>query len=918
MSDAPTVPLTRPESTYRLQFHAGFTFRDATAIVPYLAELGVTHCYASPYLKAKAGSTHGYDVIDHCSLNPEVGTDAERAAWVEALKRHGMSHILDIVPNHVGVATNDNTWWNDVLEHGPASRFAGYFDITWNASCRPELHDKLLLPVLGKPYGEALEAGELKPGSDERGLFVAYYDRRFPICPDTLPTGVGPHDIVAGLSGTPGDPASFDALDELLGRQFYRLAYWRVAPDEINYRRFFDINDLAALRMEVPEVFDATHKLVRQWLADGSVAGLRIDHPDGLYDPRQYLDRLQQIAPKGAGSKPVYVVVEKILAVGEPLPSDWPVDGTSGYDFLNMLNGIFVQRNNEECFSRLYHDWTGDRTSFKDLVYAKKKLILKAALASELHVLAGRLDRLAQKNRHSRDFTETGLRKALREVIACFPVYRSYIAGSTLKQNSPRGGKPAPPVSELDRTYITTAVEEAIRRNPQTEPAVFRFIENTLLLRDASPSGTEADEAERLEFAARFQQLTAPVTAKGIEDTSFYIYNRLVSLNEVGGDPSHFGMPPQAVHDYLKDRQARWPHALSPLSTHDTKRSEDVRARINVLSEMPELWEHALSRWAEVNARHRQKIGGIDAPDSNDEYLLYQTLIGAWPLGSYGNAESGEFTRRIVAYMEKALREAKVHTTWTNPNAAYESAVAGFVARLLDPATGREFLDEFIPFQRRIGRLGMFNSLSQTLLRLAAPGAPDTYQGTELWDFSLVDPDNRRPVDYAGRATMLRTLRARIEAAGSDRRALLKELLETREDGRIKMYVTWLALLSRRAMPGMFSRGDYLPIQATGSRAEHVFGFVRKRGTAVAVVLAPRLPYGLLLDKHAAPVGRAVWQDTAVLLPGLQPGQPLVNTFTGQPLRAAGKGGAASIEVADALADFPVALLTSDAGARVS
>ncbi|HSU65428.1 MAG TPA: malto-oligosyltrehalose synthase [Tepidisphaeraceae bacterium] len=864
----PLDPFAYPESTYRIQFHKGFSFRDATAIIPYLSELGITHVYASPYLKAKPGSTHGYDVIDHCSLNPELGTEADYAAFLDALKRHGMSHILDIVPNHVGIGTNDNKWWNDVLAHGPASPYANYFDITWQGSCRPDLQGKVLLPVLGKTYGQALEAGELKLIEKDGSYFVAYYQRHFPINPETLEKPAS----LDGFNGTPGDPASFDRLDELLNRQVYRLAYWRVAPDDINYRRFFDINDLAALSMERQEVFDETHKLIFQWIAEGKLAGLRIDHPDGLYDPKQYFERLQQrfreVRPDA--NRPLYVAVEKILAVGEPLPPAWPVNGTSGYDFLNEVNGLFVDRGNESAISQTYERLTGQRTSFEDLVYEKKKLILDRSLASELHMLARRLDRLAQSDRSSRDFTETGLRNALAEVIACFPVYRSY-----LNSSSPNG-----------ECHVRHAIVQSIRRNPTTDPAVFHFISDMLLQK--SPRGfTKTDRADQLRFAGKFQQLTAPVTAKGIEDTAFYVYNRLISLNEVGGDPGRFGILPDELHSYFKDRQTRWPYALSPLSTHDTKRSEDVRARINVLSEMPEEWERAVTRWMRLNDRHRKQVNGSDAPDRNDEYLLYQTLIGGWPMGEY---DAAAWTSRITSYLQKALREAKVHTSWTDPNEQYEQATLDFARQILDPAAGAEFLAEFLPFQKRISELGIFNSLSQALLRIAAPGVPDTYQGSELWDFSLVDPDNRRPVNYESRRTLLAE------------RNSPREMLLNPQDGRIKLFVTTTALRARRERPGLFSKGEYLPASVSGSESDHVFAFARRHGPELAIVLVPRL-----VAKLQVPVGAGVWGDTAISIPGLSTDADLVNCFTGARIRWDGT----SMKVAEALGEFPVALLAT-------
>jgi (1->4)-alpha-D-glucan 1-alpha-D-glucosylmutase len=861
-----TTPL--PESTYRLQLHAGFTFRDAAAIVPYLHALGVTHLYASPYLKARSGSTHGYDVIAHCSLNPELGTQADYDAWIDVMREHGMSHILDTVPNHVGVATNDNIWWNDVLEHGPSSQYAKFFDISWRGSPRPEMHDKVLLPLLGAQYGDVLERGELKIVHEDGKFWVRYHDRRFPLRPESA-RDLSPNRLDQ-INGSPGDPRSFDALDALLNQQHYRLAYWRTASDEINYRRFFDVNDLAALAMEHREVFEATHRLTLQLVAAGTVAGLRVDHPDGLYDPEQYLQRLKE-------KHVPYVIVEKILGHDEPLRDEWPVHGTSGYDFLNMVNGLFIDGRNADAFQRIYEQWIGQPCDFHELVYEKKKLILEIALASELQMLAHRLDRLAQLDRHSRDFTHKGLRDALREVIACFPVYRSYI--------TKRG------VREADETHVTRAVEQAIARNPTVEPAIFHFIRDALLQKLA-----DRGEGKRwLEFAGKFQQLTAPVTAKGIEDTAFYIYNRFVSLNEVGGEPSQFGVSPEQLHRYFEQRQQRWPHALSALSTHDTKRSEDVRARLNVISELPDEWARQVQHWGEINARHRATVGGDEVPSRNEEYLLYQTIVGAWPLERWSADEYTQFIERVKAYMIKAMREAKVHTRWTDPNEQYESAVTNFVAAILTETTGGEFLAAMRDFRKRIAHVGLLNSLSQTLLRLAAPGVPDTYQGTEVWDFSLVDPDNRRPVDYATRASTLRELEHPP-----------RELLTSLPDGRAKLLVTTEVLKLRRALPGLFTTGGYLPLQTSGAHAANIFAFERRMNGRRALIAVPRLITQLVAKEGDLPLGEC-WRDTTIRLPRRDTHR-WRNVFTGEYVEPLDD----SVRVAELFAHFPIALLLAD------
>jgi (1->4)-alpha-D-glucan 1-alpha-D-glucosylmutase len=987
-----------PEATYRLQMNAAFTFRDAATLTDYLADLGITHCYASPYLQARPGSTHGYDIINHHLLNPEIGTEEDYAAWVEALHGRGIGQILDTVPNHMGIMTDENPWWRDVLENGPGSPYAKFFDISWHASPRPELQDKVLVPTLGDPYGKVLESGQLKLQYEAGAFTITYFQHRFPVAPRTyslilrprlgeLEKALGPEalpfleyqsiltavehlpprsekdpvKVVEGqrekevvkrrlatltqeaepvraflennvrlFNGTAGDRHSFDLLDHLLDEQAYRLAYWRVAADEINYRRFFDINDLAALSMERPEVFEATHELILRLLREGKVNGLRIDHVDGLYDPKQYLEHLQEryvvemaraafegdkgrngldwndlegplleqirAARRQADSplaRPLYVVVEKILGTTEPLPESWPIFGTSGYSFLNEINALFIDGSGGREFTRLYQAWTGDDTPFADVVYQKKYLILQIALSSELQMLAYQLDRLAQKDRFSRDFTLNTLRHALREIIACFPVYRSYIS--------------AEGISDTDRRYVEIAVRRAMLKNPAISRSVFRFVQ-AMLLQQYSDTATQEDKAEQLRFAGKFQQVTSPVMAKGLEDTAFYVYNRLVSLNEVGGDPDRFGVAPEAMHRYLQHRAEHWPWALSPLATHDTKRGEDVRARLNVLSELPRDWEERLRRWGELNEPLRHDIDDVRAPDRNEEYLIYQILVGAWPLPPTDPAEHAAFVQRVQVYVVKALHEAKVHSSWINPDADYDQAVQDFVGAILDEGRSPVFLPDLQAFTRRINHYGLFNSLGQTLLRLTAPGVPDTYQGTELWDFSLVDPDNRRPVDYGRRRELLGELQSRREAAGRERTGLTRELTLAKEDGRIKLYVTREVLHLRREHAGLFSAGEYVPVQPAGGGQDHVFSFLRRQGDTLALVAVPRLLTRLVPSVDVLPLGKEVWGHTALLLPDLDPAVRFENVFTGEPLTLTEWGGKLALPVADLFAHFPVAL----------
>ena len=990
-----------PEATYRLQFHAGFTFANAQAIVSYLHDLGISHVYASPYLQARPGSLHGYDIIDHSSLNVEIGSMADFDALVSELKSHGMGQILDMVPNHMGISGNGNLWWNDVMENGPSSPYAGYFDIAWQDSPRPELNNRVLLPVLGQPYGQALESQQIRLAFEDGSFVIHYFEHRFPVAPhsyalllnhdltelerqlgseaapwvelQSILTAVshlprydetGPTKLVelrrekevvkrrlatltqacpavhesiektvTLFNGEPGRPSSFDLLDRFLDEQVYRLSFWRVAADEINYRRFFDVNELAALSMEKLEVFLATHTLVLRLLSQGKIDGLRIDHPDGLYDPKQYLHRLQQYYVLGVAreifeSRPeyrglewkdledplleqidaaaapqnsLYVVVEKILGPTEDLPDDWQTHGTSGYDFLNVVNGLFVDPHGEEPLTYFYRTWTGEDVRFADLVHDKKSLILRDTLSSELHMLGRQVDRLAHKNRRSRDFTANNLRFALREIISYFAVYRSYISAESVR--------------DADRRYVELAVARAMRRNPTVNGALFRFVRDMILL-VYPDSANDSDRAEQRRFVGKFQQVTSPVMAKGMEDTAFYVYNRLLSLNEVGGNPARFGTLPEAAHPYLAARQARSPYALSPLSTHDTKRSEDVRARLNVLSELPLEWHDGVMRWRHWNEGHRSNIDDAPAPDANDEYVIYQTLLGAWMLEPYSADEYAVFVQRIQDCMLKALREAKVHTSWINPHEGYEEAVGQFIARILDEKTSRAFLQDLRSFQRRISHFGLLNSLSQTLLKLAAPGVPDIYQGMELWDFSLVDPDNRRPVDYGHRCALLRELDQEVVQAGRDRRRLAREFVETKEDGRVKLYVTSQVLRCRRAHPGLFSIGEYLPATFDGPWLEHAFGFVRRYQDTVAVVVVPRFMTRLPCDRQQLPLGKEVWQDTRLMLPEIEPALLWTNVFTGQRLRAGTEDEQSTFSLAELFSDFPLALLIAEPGGK--
>ncbi|MDT5272680.1 MAG: (1-_4)-alpha-D-glucan 1-alpha-D-glucosylmutase [Acidobacteriota bacterium] len=946
-----------PVSTYRLQFNREFTFGQARALADYFRELGVTDYYSSPVLKARPGSMHGYDIVDHTQVNPEAGGEEQLSELLRHLREQGMGFIADVVPNHMSIAGGENVWWQDVLENGPGSSFARHFDIDWNPP-NPTLKDRVLLPILGDQFGRVLERRELRVAYRDGGFFLNYWETQLPVAARTstlvlrlalegartwleesdtnalelesiitalehLPprTETDParlrerrrekavvrrrlstlvkesnevraavHDALARVNGAKGRPESFDQLEELVSRQAYRLSFWRVAADEINYRRFFDVNELAALRVEERPVFAAVHEVVLRLIRQGLVTGLRVDHVDGLLDPLKYLSNLQREAEgRKAEARPFYVVVEKILGHDELLRREWPVRGTTGYEFMNLLNGVFVDAANGQALRELYAEFTGARVRFTDLVYKCKRLILKAAMSSELYVLSRRLARIAERSRYTRDFTQNSLHQALTEVIACFPVYRTYIRRTQAT------------VSPDDRLNINAAVREAKQRNPAEDASVFDFIASLLLLKD--PKGTDANErAERRDFALRFQQLTSPVTAKGLEDTAFYRFYPLASLNEVGGEPALIGVSLERFHERNRDRQETWPHTLSATSTHDTKRGEDTRARINVLSEIPEEWNRALHRWHEMNRKLKASVEGAPAPDANEEYLIYQTLVGTWPLGGVDDESRAEYTRRLQEYMQKALKEAKLHTGWINPNEKYERVVKDFVASLLDSSVSGDFIRDFGEFQRLTTRAGLLNSLSQTLLKTMAPGVPDFYQGTELWEFTLVDPDNRRPVDYEQRRALLASLR---EVGDGDVSEFVEGLLERPEDGRVKLYVTARALNFRRARAALFARGEYLPLRASGRRAAGVISFARVLDADAAVVVASRFFTRLGVGREGAlSPGREAWGDTTLHLEGVEGGR-YRDVLTGREFEA--RDGA--LDMAELLSPLPVALL---------
>jgi (1->4)-alpha-D-glucan 1-alpha-D-glucosylmutase len=875
-----------PSATYRLQFRREFTFDDASRVADYLSALGITHVYCSPFLQAVDGSAHGYDVIDHSRPSADLGGEEGFSRFVNALSGLALGQVLDVVPNHMAIATSKNRWWADVLENGPSSHFASYFDVDWEPP-EARLRNAILIPVLADHYGRALEAGEIRLSRDGIQFRIHYAEHSYPVSPNSLGQLLGPaakrsgsdalafladafgglphpsatdrgsvrrrhrdaavlrtqlqrllddsasarealDDVVTGVNADP------DALHALLEMQNYRLAWWRSAGRDLGYRRFFDINTLIALRIEDEQVFHDTHYRVLEWLRDGTLGGLRIDHPDGLRDPKGYFDRLRAEAPDA------WIVVEKILQPRERLPGDWPVAGTTGYDFLDRVGGLFVDAAGENALTEFYGEFTGEPTDYSRLVHDTKIYILREVLGSDVNRLTELLLEICERHRRHRDYSRHQLTDAIRELVAWFPVYRTYVRPAT-------GA-----VSSLDRRYVDIAVRAAIAERPELEETLFEFVRALLLLN--VPGERES------EFAARFQQLTAPAMAKGLEDTVFYTYNRFIALNEVGGDPSRFGCSVAEFHRTSREAQVEWPHTMLATATHDTKRGEDVRARLALLSECPAEWAEAVRRWSAITAVYRTG----EWPDRNAEYLFYQTLVGAWPVSP----------ARLTSYMEKATREAKAHTTWTSPNAAYDAAMTRFVEGSLADAA---FTDDVRTFVQPLIAPGRINSLAQTLLKLTSPGVPDVYQGTELWDLHLVDPDNRDLIDYDRRR------RALVEIGNLSPAAIWQR----GDDGLPKMWVVSQALQARRRHGEAFDQtGAYTPVDAEGPLAAHVVAF--RRGDRIITVV-PRLVLGA--GEH--------WPNTTIPLPEGAWHSPLSRR----------RFSSGAVPLGDLWREFPVALL---------
>ncbi|SDD68254.1 (1-_4)-alpha-D-glucan 1-alpha-D-glucosylmutase [Rhodospira trueperi] len=1007
-------PPAFPRATYRLQLTPDFGFRTATAVVPTLAKLGISHIYLSPILMARPGSTHGYDIIDHGRINPELGGEEDFRQFSDTLLIHGMGLILDFVPNHMGIGVGENRWWRDVLEWGRESPHADWFDIDWEPA-EPSLHGKILLPVLGDHYGAILERGELSLRYDAElgGFSIRYYEHAFPVRPhdygDILRRGMSAghaddnvlalvmagadslragdretggvlgrrrtanvvkrrlSELLAGstearaivaaaedaFAGDPTRPSSFDDLDTLIDRQSYRPAFWRVAAHEINYRRFFEINDLAALRMERGDLFDTAHRLTLDLIAEGRVQGVRLDHVDGLWDPEAYMRRLQAearhallkgidlgvVAPyPGADTgsplgpspfgpdQPLYLLVEKILAPHERLRDLWPIAGSTGYEFLNQVLGLFVDPAGEAGLDRVYARILETPPSYPDIVLAAKRQVMEESLASEIGVMANRLNRLAKRSRATRDYSRMALRAALIDVIAHFPVYRTYVDPHALPDwtdaNTDTADTARATIDDQDRRDLQWAIGRARKMARSPDLSVYDFLHDVLTA-DLARAEAGHPPAEVLEVAMRVQQLTSPVMAKAMEDTAFYRYVRLAALNEVGGEPDRFGVSAAAFHHACQARLETWPFGLLATATHDHKRGEDARTRLALISECPEAWSHRIQRWQDLNHRRVAVLSeNRRAPSANDEYLFYQSLLASWPLAlaevdpdgqlqPLDDTALSDYADRIVAYMLKAVREAKVETAWTAQDPEYEAALESFIRSVLSPSLGTAFLSDMAAFVARLAPAGVVNSLAQTTLKLTVPGVPDLYQGTDLWDFSLVDPDNRRPVDFEARAQALADARSALD------------LLPHWRDGRVKQALIAALLDLRSHAPRLFAHGSYEPLEVTGPHANRVLAFARTApaiegqeagAPRLLVVVVPRLVWPLM-DGAFLPLPMG-WDDTAVVLPETEPFATtslrgiLSDSQAAEGLRHAGSG---HLPLSRLLSDFPVCVLTDGA-----
>ncbi|MEA5562872.1 malto-oligosyltrehalose synthase [Planktothrix agardhii] len=926
-----------PLATYRIQFNSDFPFNHAQEIINYLHELGISDLYASPIFKARSGSTHGYDIVDQNQLNPELGTPEDFDALIEELKNKGMGWLQDIVPNHMAY-DSQNKYLTDIFQYGSDSDYLDFFDIDWKHPYS-DLKSRVLAPLLGDFYGNCLENRELTISYEEEELCVNYYNLKFPLKIESytylvshrlkeleerlgrrhpnvikllgvlyilknIPNETSSQDRrsqalfakgllwglyqenadikkiidenIQYLNGETGDTESFNFLDKLLSEQIFRLSYWKVGAEELNYRRFFTVNELISVKVEDEKVFNKTHDLIFKLLRSGKFTGLRIDHIDGLYNPLQYLQSIREKVGN------IYLTVEKILEIEEDLPSHWPIEGTSGYEFLIYVNNLFCQSTNEDRFSQIYRDATGLTASFKQLLINKKRLIADRNLAGDADNLAQLLKQIAGQYRYGRDLTLHGLQTAILEVLVRFPVYRTYINEGQ--------------VSEADRHYVQFAIQEAKGKHPELINEL-NLIEKFLLL-EYDPYLSEENKQLWLHFVMKFQQFSGPLTAKGVEDTLFYVYNRFVSLNEVGGAPNHFGISPDTLHQFNKKRAKSWPHTLNTTSTHDTKRSEDLRARLNVISEIPDEWEAQVRTWMALNREQKTETDGRIIPDGNDEYFLYQNLIGSYP---FDEIEYPEFVERVKQFAIKAVREAKFHTAWLRPDSVYEEGYLAFIDKILNPSENNKFLQEFRKFKQKIAFYGIFNSLSQTLIKITSPGLPDFYQGTELWDFSLVDPDNRRPVDYQKRIEFIQEIKSRSQ---KDILSLIEDLKQTPKDGRIKLFLITQGLAIRKQYLEVYQQGTYIPLEVTGDYGEHILAFGRTYGQTITITVVPRFLTSLVEPKQF-PLGNNIWQDTAIKLPEDW------TTNWKEMITNQGIKGNHFLKIGDILTVFPVALLAT-------
>jgi (1->4)-alpha-D-glucan 1-alpha-D-glucosylmutase len=931
-----------PRATYRIQLNPQFTFADLEQRAEYLAKLGISDCYTSPILQSSPGSTHGYDVANYRRINPDLGGEPAFMQCANRLKEVGLGLLVDFVPNHMGISGPMNAWWNNVLENGPHSPYAKFFDVSWRSMDGGE-RPHILVPVLEDHYGVVLEKGALRVKYEEGQLRITLGELHFPLnasayaavlarlaADPELPAATRPaelnellhafhrlgpaasagapnpevpvqlkelkkqlaslvakHGLLRGrleaqlteLNGRPGEPASFDALDKILTLQSYRLARWKTGIYAINYRRFFAIDTLIGLRMENAEVFAESHALMALLIKEGKITGLRIDHIDGLWNPQQYLAQLQSLRPgaaEGQPDAPFYVVVEKILERGENLPEDWATHGTTGYEFITECAGLLVRRESADEFTALYREFTGSAGTYPDLVYAKKRLILSEMFVNTLTQLTGGLFSLLVTDRHWRDLTRAELAIALRELIAAFPVYRTYR----------RLGEPCSP---QDRQFVEQAYQAALARNPRFDLQTLEIVRDVIIGAYPPAEGTAERKVQLARWVFSFQQYTGAIMAKSVEDTVFFVYNRLIALNEVGGEPSEFGLETADFHAANRERRRQTPQGLIATSTHDNKLSEDVRARLYPLSEIPEEWRAWLREWREMNSGHKSVVDGHEAPDANEEYHLYQALLGAWPLAADTVDET--FRDRIKQYFRKAVNEAKLNTTWVEPNDAWLNAGDRFIDRMLSPETGQAFIASIVPRAARLAHYGMVNSLCQTVLKLTCPGVPDFYQGNEVWDFSLVDPDNRRPVDFQLRSAMLEAVAERKSA----------ELLLNWRDGGIKLRVIRDLLHFRGDHPALFSFGDYTALELTGPHAGHAAAFCRRHEHDCLVVVVPRQTAKI----GCPPVG-PIWAETALTLPDELAGNGLQwqDLLTWKKLPAA-----QSIPLATLFADLPICVL---------